>query len=272
MKPFRRRFCTLLFAVLACAAPEAHGILLDWNSLSWTPGSLSNSFDIDPTKPGNDVTITFAHNQVTSTGSPFIGDFVTGIQTPAINSNLEGGRGPGVSSLNVAVDLAWQNRYITVTVTFSDSYLQGVQGVAFSLFDIDRNNGNLDIDEIRSISALAADGVTSVAPVISGVGSSIALSGSGLGQILAATGAAPDIGAGSSAGNATISFGSTGIKSFTFQWGVPSYNANGPSPMTISIGDINFTPVPEVNPSFIAGGVCLVGAAWAWRRRCCRAR
>ena len=130
-RAFRIAIAVLAFA--GAFARPADALVLDWSALTWTPGSLSNSYDIDPASPGNDVTITFTHTQVDSTGSPFIGDFVNGIQTPAVNSNLEGGRGPNVPSLNVAVDLAWENRYVTVTVTFSNSYLQGVEGVSFSL-------------------------------------------------------------------------------------------------------------------------------------------
>ena len=89
--------------------------------------------------------------------------------------------------------------------------------------------------------------------------------------MLTATGAAADTGAGSGAGNATIGFGSAGIRSFTFQWGVPTYNANGPGPMTISMGNIDYSPVPEVNPAMAAGVVCLAGG-WLARRRLRRSR
>ena len=249
---------TLLCLLLGGAAPSASAFVIDWSTLTWAPGSLSNSYDLDPANPGDDVTITLTHNQVPSSGSPFRPDFVDGIQTPTINSNLEGGQGPNVPSLNVAIDLVAQSRYITVTIAFSDTYLQGVEGVSFSIFDIDRASGsNLYVDEIRSISGTAADGITAVAPIISGVGSDISHTGTGLAQMLTGTGPAPDTGAGSNSGNATISFGSTGIRSFTFRWGVPTYAANNPIPMDISFGNVGFSPVPEINPAWTAVGSCL---------------
>lgn len=248
---------TLAACFLFCAMP-AHALFLDWSTVTWVPGSLSNSYDVDPLHAGNDVTITLSYT-TNNNINPFLPDFVDGVQTPAINSNLEGGQGAGTLSLNLAMDLTRQADYITVTVAFSNDYLQGVEGVSFALFDIDRDNGTaLYIDRINVISATAADGVTPVAPTISGVGSDVALSGTGLNQVLTGTGPAPDTGIGSDSGNATIGFGSTGITSFTFRWGVPLNNANNPIPMNISFGDINFTPVPEINPAWSALISCLV--------------
>jgi len=73
---------------LACfLANRAQAITLNWGSVAWTPGSLANSYDIDPAQPGNDVTVTVSGN----TGqlqpevvSPFP-------MTPAITTNFQGG-------------------------------------------------------------------------------------------------------------------------------------------------------------------------------------
>ena len=122
----------------------------------------------------------------------------------------------------------------------------------------------IDHEKILTIYGLLSDG-TKVAPTISGVGSAIALSGTGLNQVLTGNAAAADTGAGSANGNATISFGSYAITGFTFDF----KNDGGP-PRFQSIGmfDINFTPVPEVNPAWIGAGACAIAALAAlWRRR-----
>ncbi|MEM6820600.1 MAG: hypothetical protein AAF558_01485, partial [Verrucomicrobiota bacterium] len=38
----------------------ALGITLDWNSVNWISGNTTQSFDIDPSNPGNDITITIS--------------------------------------------------------------------------------------------------------------------------------------------------------------------------------------------------------------------
>ena len=53
---FVRRFLLLaLFGPFLATA--AHAITLDWDTVTWTAGSLSNSYNIDPLKAGNDITV-----------------------------------------------------------------------------------------------------------------------------------------------------------------------------------------------------------------------
>lgn len=230
----------------------ASGVVLDWNNLSWSPGSLDTTLDADPSRPGTE--------RVQFTG--FTGDITAG--SPQINSALQGGQAPGNLSLNLSVDLGREDRYVIVTITFTG--YTAVEGVSFTLFDIDRD-GAIYVDQIRSISATAADGVTLIAPTISNLGASVTLSGTGLNQVLTGTAPADDTGAGSGAGNATITFNSA-IRSFTFLLGDDATASRNPPPQSIAMGNINFSPVPEVNPSFVAGGACLLAAiAWICRRR-----
>ncbi len=49
--------------------------------------------------------------------------------------------------------------------------------------------------------------------------------------------------------------------SFTFVWGVPNSNANNPIAMDISMGNINFSPVPEVNPAAASAAACGIAVA-----------
>jgi hypothetical protein len=59
----------------------------------------------------------------------------------------------------------------------------------------------------------------------------------------------------SSNGNITISFGSATLTDVFFLW---SNNAGAPRYQDIAIGDITFTPVPEINPAVTAVGSCFL--------------
>lgn len=210
-------------ALLNQSAPAA---LVNWDVLTWTPGTLSNSYDVDPNKPGTDITFT-----VTGTKADFTNDIASGVMTPAITS-LQGGLTPIQKSLELAADLR-TNSKITMTVNFSPLYTLGVKNVSFSLFDIDLETNK---DRISSIYGIALDG-SKVAPTIT-FGSAISLTETGLGQALTGVDASPDTGPSSGAGTATISFGSTPIKGFTFT----CTNSNGaPFYQQIAMGDIYST-------------------------------
>ena len=108
-------FFSLILAPLGCEA-----LVIDWSALSWTPGSLSNSFDVEPSHPGNDVTVTIGGN--TNTLQP---DATTGFLTPAITSSLEGGNSPGQPSLQLATSMIPPNQ-ITVTISFSAQFWESM--------------------------------------------------------------------------------------------------------------------------------------------------
>ena len=250
------RFHLLPILLLACAIP-AHGITLDWDTSTWTAGSLSQSYDIDPSNPGNDITVTFSNDTSALTNDP-----TTGIQTPAIDKTMEGGQSPVQKSLDIAANLGTTTKII-VTVTFSAGYVNGIDGgLSFSIFDIDHQTNN---DRVSAISATSLGGA-SIAPVISNVGSSVVLSGSGVNQLLDGKFASSQTGVNSGNGNATISFGqSQQISSFTFTF---NNNNGAPKLQQIAISDINFTPVPEVNPAWFGASAFFLAAGWTlWARR-----
>jgi hypothetical protein len=238
-------------------AAKSAAVVLDWDSVTWSPGANSNSFDIDPLRAGNDITVTF-----TGAVNKFRNDPATGLATPAINRSLEGGLSPVESSLNLGVDFH-NNNTITCTVNFSDPNTAGVQNVSFSIFGIDYlSNGSTSFqDQIISISATSIDGVTQIAPIISNIGAAVTPGGTGLNQTLTGNSTVPDTGAGSGAGNVTISFGSASIQSFTFTYADGLGSKPNPTFQNISIGDITFTPVPEINPTFSASLSCLIAVA-----------
>jgi hypothetical protein len=248
---FVRRFFLLL--VIAACTSAARGVTLDWDAVTWTPGSLSNSYDIDPSKAGNDITLSVSGNTAQLApkgGSPI----------PANLNIIEGGLSPVQNSLVLHLDLANQSQSVTVTVDFSSLYTAGVSNVSFTLFDVDFSSSAFQ-DQIRSIQALSIDGSTLIAPTIT-TNSANSLNGTtGLGQIVTGMSNNTDTGATSGTGNVTISFGGNAIKSFTFVYGSGATAPADPTVQGIALHDITFTPVPEINPAWSAFASCLVAAA-----------
>jgi hypothetical protein len=126
----------------------------------------------------------------------------------------------------------------------------GAINVSFTIFDIDVTTNS---DIISNIYGVALDG-THVAATITNIGSAVTPSGSALTYQLTGNAASPD---NSSNGNVTISFGSTLISDVFFTFG---NTAGAPRYQDIALGDINFTPVPEINPAVVSVGSCLLAA------------
>src|SRR6185437_10277248 len=99
----------------------------------WTAGTLSNSYDIDPTKAGNDITVAVSGNTAQLTTELASGNPMT----PAVTPDFQGGLATAQNTLCLAVNFANQSQSVTVKVDFSALYTAGVQGVSFTLFDID---------------------------------------------------------------------------------------------------------------------------------------
>jgi hypothetical protein len=253
---FWRRFF-LLFLLLFLAS-RVQAITLDWDAVTWTAGSLTNSYDIDPSKAGNDITVTVSGN--TAQLQPEL--VAPNPMTPAVTTDFQGGLGTAQNTLCLAVNFANQSQSVTVTVNFSALYTAGVQGVSFTLFDIDFSaaSGNNYQDLLSSIVATSIDGTTLVAPTITTSANNVR-SGSGLTQVVNGTVSTPDTGAGSGNGNVTISFGATPIKSFTFTYGSGSGTVADPTYQHVGMHDITFTPVPEINPVWSGVGSCFLALA-----------
>lgn len=265
LQALRSTLAAMIVAAGVLSPSPARAVTVDWDVRTWTAGTLSNSYDVDVFAPGNDLTVA-----LTGSTGELVNDSANNLPTPNINSNLEGGLNPVEKALNIAIDLGKKDRFVTITITFSGQYAQGVENVSFTLFGIDQAaaGSNLYIDEISSISATAIDGVSQIAPTITGVGSAVSHTGAGLNQFLTGGANVPSTGAGSGAGNATISFNATGIRSITFTFGAGGNSAVNPIFQDISLHDLTFSPVPEVNPAAIAISACLlVGAATATKRR-----
>ena len=254
MKLFRRAWVipAACLVFLAAGPQVAQALVLDWDTVSWTPGSLNNSYDLTGDAV-NDITVTITSQNP----GIFTNDPATGMQTPAINQSLTGGLSPAQNSLDIAANLH-TNSNLTVQLSFGGQY--GIAtNVSFTIFDIDITTNS---DIISTIYGVAPDG-TQVAATITGLGSAITPSGTLLTQKLTGNAASPD---NSGNGNATISFGTTAITDVFFTFG---NNAGAPRYQDIAIGDISFTPVPEINPAAASAISCLLalGAMMAFHRR-----
>jgi hypothetical protein len=231
---------------------------LDWDTATWSAGSLSNSYDIDAARAGNDITVTVSGN----TGQLQQEIVSPNPMTPAVTTDFQGGLGTAQNALCLAVDLTSQSQSVTVTVDFSALYTLGVQNISFTVFDIDSSaaSGSNYQDLLSGITALSTDGTTLVAPTIVNSANNTII-GTGLTRAVAGTASTADIGPDSGDGNVTITFGATAIKSFTFTYGSGSGTVTDPTYQHVGIGDITFTPVPELNPAWTAFGSCVVAAA-----------
>jgi hypothetical protein len=263
MPTFGRRKLMILVVLALCASMDkTQAVLLDWSTVTWPAGTLNNSFDVDPGSPGNDVTVA-----VTGDTSQLLPSFSPpNEQTPVVTQTFQGGFGSPQSSLELRVDFTNQSQFVTVTITFAGTYAAGVNNLSLILFDID-NQGTYQ-DEIRSITALSTDGITQIAPTISGLGSAVALSGTGLNQTLDGIANCPDTGVGSGDGNATINFGATPIQSFTFTYGSGSATQADPTTQKIGIFNLDYmvVPVPEINPAVMSSVFCLLAIGFHYVR------
>lgn len=259
--PIRSRTVAILGVslalLLATWATPARALVLDWDGVSWTPGSLSNSYNING-DAFNDITVAITSQNP----GVFTNDPTTGTMTPAINQTMTGGLLPVQNSLIIAANLH-TNSNLTVHLSFTGGTagnLPGATNVSFSIFDIDVTTNS---DIISNIYGVAPDG-SHVAATITNIGSAVTLGGGpGLGQTLTGNAASAND---SSNGNVTVSFGSTLIYDVFFTFG---NTAGAPRYQDIGIGDISFTPVPEINPAISASMSCLAatGLTLFMRRR-----
>lgn len=258
----RSTYISLITLLFVFPTEKLSAVVLDWDTVTWTPGSLSNSYDIDPAKAGNDVTFTISGNTNrlrTTIGAP-------NPQTPAITNMFAGGMTPAQNSLHIALDLLSNAESVTVTLDFSSLYPAGIYNLSFTLFDVDYSNasGNTYQDEISNIHGVAADGTLLAPSIVTSISNTLV--GTGLGQTVEGTASVPDTGAGSEAGNVTINFGNVAIRSFTFTYGSSSAFAN-PTYQHVGFWDFSYSPVPEINPAWGAILSSIGAAGLVFRHR-----
>jgi hypothetical protein len=249
-------FCT----ICALTAPVS-AALVDWSAQTWPAGSLNNSYDVDPSNPGSDVTVTVSGD----TGQLQPSLISPNPQTPAITRAFDGGLGTSPLTLELPLNLTSNAQSVIFTLDFSALYAAGVSNVSFTIFDIDANNisGSTYQDVISGIHATSTTG-TQIAPTITDVGPNVSLTGTGLSQVLTGQASTVDLGASSGAANATISFNTTDISSITFTYGSSSMFAD-PTYQHIGIYNIDYEVVPE--PGVLGACLIIVGLA-VWRSHC----
>jgi hypothetical protein len=251
----RRYFCAL--AALILLQSPAQAVVLDWDLVTWAAGTLSNSYLVDPVDPNSNVTVTVAPNG----GAPLVPfSVLPNPATPAITNGFQGGLPTIENTLTIAVHLDNPLQTITVTIAFGAG---GATNVSFKLFDIDAGGGSQD--QLTSIRALSIDGTTLIAPVITASPDNT-LVGTGLTQSVVGNATTPGIGATSGRGNVLIDFGTNVIQSLSFDYGGTAAFPT-PSYQHFAIHDITFTPVPEMNPTFLSVFACLASAGLVYRHR-----
>ncbi len=170
---------------LSCAIATT---VFDWDTNAWTTGALAQSF------PGG-VGLDFAFTGDTGT---LVNNAAFGGQTPAESTLVTGGISPAQSSLLYVVNFASSAQEIVLTIDIGTSG-EGVDGLQFSLFDVDENPSTASnvnfIDRIRVFGYL--DGVTK--PVILTGGPSNTVSGSTATGVAAAASTSAD-------GNLVVTF------------------------------------------------------------------
>ncbi|MDX6765495.1 MAG: hypothetical protein SFU85_01760 [Candidatus Methylacidiphilales bacterium] len=245
----------------------APALVLDWNTpgIDWPdplPRDLSQGFDIDPSNPGNDITITIA--EVGGTG--FLQAHGSGNEPPNDVVFHTGGT-PGNETLFLNVNFAEENGldYLLFTITFP--YALGVNNLVFSAFDVDSvtNGGQNFVDALTNFAGTTPSGGT-VYPSLSGSASN-AVSGSGSTVRVDGTGGNPDAAAGA---NVSINFGSNAVTQITFRYGSGNVVGAGADPTSQSIGlsAISFDAVvPEPQTWIAVLFLVFLAGATEWRRR-----
>jgi hypothetical protein len=258
----KRRFpvSLLILAFLCMAETSLPAYLLDWNTVSWANGSLSNTYS-NVNGSGVDVTVSITGSTTRLAAGPNAGD----PQSPYLsNTVLTGGQTTPSNSLFILANYSNTTQQVVVTVTFS----KAVANVNYTLFDVDRGtlvsgNSYTFTDQISNITS--SNGTTTYASSLStvGTGSTMATSGTGTSQIVFGTGVSDPT---QNLGNLTVNNGSQSVTSSTFTYG--SYGATtqaNPDQQGISLANISFTVVPEPSWALASVLLCFWGA-WKSRR------
>ncbi|NUN93202.1 MAG: hypothetical protein HUU04_05390 [Verrucomicrobiae bacterium] len=249
--PSFRLIAGLAALAFAVWVPSGKAVLLDWDLYSWTPSALTQSFDIDPLNPGNDITITI-------TGDT--GKFNLGYPVTATAPFTGGLAGPPSALQNL---LTFDNKTQAVTYTVDFHYASGVTDVAFTLFDIDAGVADINqpIDQIRGNVATLTDSSTMGPTSLTGSVQNT-VTGSGLSQVVTGTGPAGNT---SADGNAAFQYNGAALSQFVFTFGNDAAAYGSGLAQGFALGDINFTPVPEAGAVLACATAGLIGV-WGLRR------
>lgn len=264
---------TLGASVLVAPVP-APAFVLDWDTISWPAGSLSNEYNVDGVA-GNDIRLFFTGNTNASYWAPNT-SVTPNIVRPVDGTNTAtastGGLNPVQQSLEISLDWPSDTNTVTLNVQFIGAYSSGVMNVAFTLFDIDSGTDASPrnwVDRITNVVGIATNG-TRVAPWITNENAapSFTITGNGTTNAFITAISGTGVANTTNIGNARISFSgiSNVITGFSFTYANnPADTTDNPTQQHINLHDISFFAVPE--PGTLAALALAGGLLFALRRR-----
>jgi hypothetical protein len=220
-------------------------VLLDWNTA--TQGTLQKQGGVYTTGTdfsGVDVTVAGSNGATPTHWS--------GLQTPAVGKTIFSGGQTGSDLSTVALFKPTGLGSVTFTIDFF-GYKQGIKDVSFDLFDVDANkHGAVNVEEVVSFKTAGLTLTGSADNVVSG-------------NTVTGIKSSNNTGPGSSDANVSVKSGSMPLHQIVFTFSTLATNIAANE--GIGIGNISFTPVPEVGQLAIGLAACLIGGIWLWRNR-----
>jgi hypothetical protein len=239
-------------AALTLFQPQAKAsVLLDWSTVS-EPNRM-----LEPTvqPPGPNGTYTtgsdFSNALVTVSGSNFA---PAGLHNPKIDPQ---GHPFSVPVLSTAANFKSSGGTPTVTFTLDFfGFKQGVKNVSFELFDIDAVNRGGTL--VRDVVTFQTAGLSLTA------GKDNTVSG----ETVTGTGISGPESTDEPGGDVAVHSGNLPLHQIMFNWTQSGGGGPGSEFLDeIAIGNITFTPVPEVGQLVIGLVACLLGALWLHKNR-----
>jgi hypothetical protein len=221
-------------------------VTLDWNTAP--QGTLQKQAGV--------YTIDFSGVDITVAGSPEAIPFrfgPAGLQTPAVTNTLFSGGSTGSSLSTVALFRPTTGAgSVTFTINFM-GFKQGVKDVNFTLFDVDAfKHGSVNVQDVVTFKTAGLTLTGSADNTVSG-------------NTVTGLTDSDNTGGGTGSGNVTVKSGSMPLQQIVFTFStLPTDIA---ALAGISIGNISFTPVPEVGQLAIGLVACLIGGLWLWKNR-----
>jgi hypothetical protein len=225
-------------------------VTLNWNTVP--QGTLQKQNGVYTT--GSD----FSTVDITIAGSNGAVPFrfgPAGLQTPAVTNTLYGGGTPANSSLSTVANFLPTGSG-TPTVTFTIDFFgfkQGVKDVSFQLFNV---------DAAKHGSVLAQDVVTFNTALLSLTGSQDNVVS---GNTITGTGHTIPGASDADLANVTVKSGNMPLHQIVFTF--TQLPADMPFLAGIALGNLSFTPVPEVGQLAIGLVACLIGGLWLLKSR-----
>jgi hypothetical protein len=238
----------LASALLLLSNPEARAsVLLDWGSV--------------PSSQRHLKAITGGANGLYTTGSDFKGIDVTvqgtgfapeGLHDPKIDPKSHPYPAPVLSAV---ADFKPMVRGGNATVEFTIDFFgfkQGVKDVSFELFNIDDDHSATK--KVQDVVTFKTAGLT-----LTGSKDNVVSGNTVTG--IADTGPAST---GGPQSDVAVHSGNLPLHKIVFDWTEKGLRGNKDFLEEIAIGNITFTPVPEVGQLVIGLATCLLGGLWLW--------